>query len=56
MRGKARRSDHRRPGLGDSGPWWISRITCDLGDDPACKEEQDLDYTEEELRDILGPG
>lgn len=41
--------------LGDTGPWWISRITCDLGNDPACKEEQDLDYTEEELRDILGP-
>ena len=48
-------SSSRNYTLGDSGPWWISRITCDLVDDPACKEEQDLDYTEEELRDILGP-
>lgn len=42
--------------LADSGAFWISRIACDLGGDPACREEQDLDSTEEELRTILGPG
>lgn len=40
--------------LVDSGPWWISEITCDLSrNGDRCEEERNIDATQEEVDALL---
>lgn len=40
--------------LADSGPWWISEITCDLSrNGDLCEEERNIDATQDEVDALL---
>lgn len=40
--------------LADSGPWWISEITCDLsGKGDPCEEKRNTDASQEEVEALL---